>query len=173
MPLLALCLLAFMMAGKSVQAAGVALDVNVGHTTPSDSDFRGDAAGDVSVSLLTDRWTYRLGYTVLGELTLRDSLDGTYVDVSGAYLQFNHTWPLGWLDLDLGGGAFFARSEAFFGGNAVATEREVRPFLEVRAVKPVSSILAVQAGIRYFNDVSGSDLSVIHAGVRLNFGGER
>ncbi len=171
--LLVLCFLAFIMASTSVQAAGFALDVNVGHTAPSDSDFRGDAAADVSASMLAGRWTYRVGYTVLGELSLRDSLNDTYIDVSGAYLQFNHTLPFDWLDIDLGGGAFFARSEAFFGGNSVAKERDVRPFVEVRAIKPVSSLIAVQVGIRYFNDVIGSDLSLIHAGIRLNVGGDR
>jgi hypothetical protein len=167
-PLAAFCFALTFLSAPSV-ANDFAVEWTMGRTMPDAQGYRNSASNNLAFALKRDNWIYRLGYIQFGKFELGNSPEQTYIDIDGVYLQASRRFERDILAIETGAGFLASSAEAVFGGNRLDKDRDVSPFVELRAILAPGNRWRWHGGYRYFADVSGSDLRNPFVGVSFSF----
>lgn len=145
------------------------IDAVVGIGIPSHSNFDEAAIYGVAFTYVTSSLNFRAGLINLGDFELANSDSDNHLEIVGTYLELVKVIHLDLLDLELGAGIAATEAKMYFEGERLHQESDTSPFVEFVVAKNVSELLTLQAGIAWFSDVSGSDITAPKAGIRFSF----
>ncbi len=147
----------------------ISIDGSLGNATLSESGYTSGMAIDASVAFAHSNFLYRAGGLHIEEISLEDNKDDSDITISGAYLGIGHRIDLKIIQLELEGGAAFTQTEATYQDREIANEKDTNPYVNIRFVKKLSNLISLQGGWKHINDVNGTDLNLIQAGMRFSF----
>lgn len=163
-------------ASLGVQAEDFILEGSLGAAEPQSGSYDSSLLMEGSAGFHSNGWIYRIGFTVFDAFKSDDANNKLEIETSGAYLHAAKIVDLEPFNLEIGAGLYRTRSEAFMaksphnsGQRKIGSAYGTSPFATIALVKEINTLLSLQGGFKYINDVSGSDLNMIYAGIRFNF----
>lgn len=146
-------------------------DVGVGFVHIDGGGYEEGFVLDQSVSY-ENVLLYRLGYVYMDEIHLDDSRyngNDAEIEVNAPYVGVGKAFDLKPLQVEVGGGVMFAKTEGVFLGRTFKDDRETSPYLNAQLLLPLSEFISLRADYKYIDDVSGGDLHLFSGGVRFKF----
>lgn len=150
-------------------AAEVTVDVDLGHSFASASDYERSTFSRASLGYRSDQWLGRAGFARLGQFELEGSGGSTHLDAEGAFVILSRTLKTDWVDWDLGLGAAHAESVAILQGYEIQRESNWEPLAELAMYKRLGEDWDLKGSYIYYHDVVGSAISSVAVGFRWSF----
>lgn len=165
------CLLwsAILAAGTATADEEFFVDLNAGITNSGADGFNSASTADISGSVVTNDFIFSVGSMVFDRFELNDSDADAYIESKGVYLKAAKIVEFNPFNIELGAGLLRNNSKSYFHGRQVGKSENSTPFLQVRGVKDISSLISLSVGYTYIDDLAGTDASLINAGIRFRF----
>ncbi len=145
------------------------IDAVIGIGIPSNSNFDDSTVHGVAFTYAIPSVNLRAGYLELGDFTLDNGSFDNRLEIVGAYLELIKVIRLNGINLEVGAGVAATNTEMFLDGEQINSESDTSPFAEIILAKHLSELITLHAGVAWFSDVSGSDITVPKAGIRFSF----
>ncbi len=166
------CVCALVLSSFASAEKPFSAELSLGQFHVNGGGYEDALAYDIALSY-TNFLSYRLGALEVKNVVVDGDNENSasYLDVDGLYLGVYKSIDWGFVSLDLGGGAFRGDVDAFYLGESVGNESELRPYLNGKIIIPIAGLNWFSAHIdfKYIDDLAASDLSVASAGVRFSF----
>ncbi len=150
-------------------AADVTLDVDLGYSMPSASDYQSSLYSSAALGYQSGRWLGRAGVARLGQFELEGGDEDTHLSSDGPFLMVSRFIQSEWVGWEFGLGAARLESAATLSGYKLQSESNWEPMAELAGRINLSQRWALKGGYTYFHDVVGSNVAVIAFGMRWSF----
>lgn len=149
--------------------ANVNLNIDLGYSMPSASNYQGSSYRSVSLGYQSGQWLGRVGSVDVGEFELEDSDGGAQLNTGGPFVMVSRLVQRERVSWELGVGAARLESDATLRGVEFRSESNWEPMVELAVHKSLSQRWKLKGGYTYFHDVVGSNVSVVALGMRWSF----
>ncbi|WNO10143.1 hypothetical protein [Teredinibacter sp. KSP-S5-2] len=150
-------------------AENLQIEGTFGVANLSKSGYTSGENSEISIAYTTPNIFYRVGGTYIGGFSLSEDRDHSDVNIGGIFAGVGNTFDLGFLDMDIEGGLLYSKLEASYQGRDLDEQNDTSPYLTVKFEKRLPKLVGIHLGYKYINDLSGSDINLIQAGVRFHF----
>lgn len=164
--IIGLCLFS---SGHAFAEGDMQIDTVIGIGIPSNSSFDDSFIHGVAFTYATSALNFRAGFIDLGDFELKNGDFDSRLEITGAYLELIKVIHLNAIDMEIGGGIAATDTEMYFDGVLLREESDTSPFVELVFARNLGEIVTLHAGVAWFSDVSGSDITVPKAGIRFSF----
>lgn len=145
------------------------IEGSLGVANLSKSGYTSGENSEISIAYTTPNIFYRVGGSYIGGFSLSEDRDHSDVNIGGIFAGIGNTFDLGFLDMDLEGGLLYSELQASYQGRDLDDQNDTSPYITVKVEKRLSKLVGIHLGYKYINDLIGSDINLIQAGVRFHF----
>lgn len=147
------------------------LEMGIGQGLISDNRYESTNTRHGALNYHAGQWLFQFGRADLGDSELQGSEGAAKVTSQGNFAMVSRRFPLPYppLAVDVGIGAINAHSRAYLNSHQLESAHNARAFGDLRLSIELHRRLTLQAGARYYRDISGSDIHSPFGALRLRF----
>ena len=145
----------------------------------TDNEHYGESeTRDMTVGYRVGGYNFRLGYNLIDRIPHERDDGGSLYDlrspdtgisIDGYYLSLTKTIALQSVQWELGGGLYASKSEVYFEKRKVNESDDESPFINIKLIKPLSDLFALQGDWKYIHDVTGGNINLLQVGIAFSF----
>jgi|GEM_PF-4613876 len=147
------------------------LEMGVGQGQVSDSRYENTDTRHWALNYHHRQWLFQFGRADLGDAQLQGSEGAAKITTDGNFAMVSRrlSLPPRALSIEVGAGAIYAHSRAYLNSHQLESAHNIRGFGDLRLSIELHRRLTLQAGTRYYRDVSGSDIHTPFGALRYRF----
>lgn len=155
---------------QSSMATELSLEASLGVASVTNQDYETAGVIDHAMVIRQSGFSFRVGGIYIDDMVVEDQDDNNaHIDVRAAYLGINKAVQVDEVTIEFGGGAIFSKSRAFFNDRELSEDEDTSPYVNAKVVFDINDVVAIHTDWKYIDDLSGGNINLFQAGVRLTF----